>query len=210
MTNGFYIRTENRYRRVYAAMVSNLDDNIGKLLNKLEKDGLLETTMIWFISDNGGYSETQQKHASNGTLRGEKAGLYEGGIRVPAMVWWKGKIKTNQVITTPICNVDLLPTICSLLKIKNAISSSTIDGKDISKLLFENKGVTRDLYWKYNKQFAIRSGKWKLVNGIELYNLEKDMSERVNLASVNPEIVNTLKLKFAEIDSNLKPVELNK
>jgi arylsulfatase A-like enzyme len=85
-----------------------------------------------------------------------------------------------------------------------------IDGKDISKLLFENKEVSRDLYWKYNKQFAIRSGKWKLVNGIELYDLEKDMSEQINLASVHPEIVNTLRLKFAEIDSNLRPVELKK
>jgi len=201
---------ENKYRRVYAAMVSNLDDNIGRLLNKLEKHGLLETTMIWFISDNGGYSETQQKHASNGALRGEKAGLYEGGIRVPAMVWWKGKIKTNQVITSPVCNVDLLPTIYSILKIKTSVPSSVIDGKDISKLLFENKEVSRDLYWKYNKQFAIRSGKWKLVNGIELYDLEKDMSEQINLASVHPEIVNTLRLKFAEIDSNLRPVELKK
>ncbi|MFN2438383.1 MAG: sulfatase [Chitinophagaceae bacterium] len=201
---------ENKYRRVYAAMVSNLDDNIGRLLNKLKEQGLLETTMIWFISDNGGYSETQQKHASNGTLRGEKAGLYEGGIRVPAMVLWKGKIKSNQVISTPVCNVDLLPTICSVLKIKTAIPSSVIDGKDISPLLFENKGVPRDLYWKYNKQFAIRSGKWKLVNGIELYDLEKDTSEQINLASVHPEVVNTLKLKFAEIDNILKPVEPNK
>lgn len=156
---------QNKYRRVYTAMVSCLDDNIGKLLNKLAKDGLLETTMIWFISDNGGYSQTQQKHASNGALRGEKASLYEGGIRVPAMVWWKGKIKSNQVITTPVCNVDLLPTICSVLKIKKPLSAS-VDGKDISELLFNNKGTSRDLFWRFNQQFAIRSGNWKLINGI--------------------------------------------
>ncbi len=130
---------QNKYRRVYAAMVASLDNNIGKLLNKLEKDGLLENTMIWFISDNGGYSQTQQKHASNGALRGEKASLYEGGIRVPAMVCWKGKIKSNQVITTPVCNVDLLPTICSVLKIKKSVPSSVVDGKDISELIFKNK-----------------------------------------------------------------------
>ena len=205
-----FSKIENRYRRVYAAMISNLDDNIGKLLNKLEKNGLLETTMIWFISDNGGYSQTQQKHASNGALRGEKASLYEGGIRVPAMVWWKGKIKTNQVVAAPVCNVDLLPTICSLVKINGSVSSPVIDGKDISEILFKNKAIPRDLYWKFNKQFAIRSGKWKLLNGIELYDMEKDISERVNLASAYPEIVQTLQQKFAAIDNKVKPVEHNK
>ncbi len=200
----------NKYRQVYAAMVSNLDDNIGMLLNKLEKDGLLENTMIWFMSDNGGYSETQQKHASNGVLRGEKASLYDGGIRVPAMLLWKGKIKSNQVISTPVCNADLLPTICSILKIKKPASSLVVDGKDISTLIFKNKASSRDIYWRYNKQFAIRSGKWKLVNGIELYDLEKDISEKINLASKYPGVVRTLHQKFEAIDSDLKPVENNK
>lgn len=144
-------------------MVSRLDDNIGRLLKKLEKDGLLDTTMIWFISDNGGYSETQQKHASNGVLRGEKASLYEGGI---SMVWWKNKIKSNQVINTPAYNVDLLPTICAILKIKKPYANQVIDRKDISNLLFKNISSPRYLYWKYNNQFAIRSGKWKLVKRI--------------------------------------------
>ncbi|MBA3674925.1 MAG: sulfatase-like hydrolase/transferase [Chitinophagaceae bacterium] len=200
----------NKYRQVYAAMVSNLDDNIGKLLNKLEKDGLLETTMIWFMSDNGGYSQTQQKHASNGVLRGEKASLYDGGIRVPAMLLWKGRIKSNQIISTPVCNVDLLPTICSILKIKNSIASLVVDGKDISNLIFKNIGTPRDLYWRYNKQFAIRSGKWKLVNGIELYDLEKDISEKINLASKYPGVVKTLQQKFEAIDSKVNPVGDNK
>ncbi|HEV8080338.1 MAG TPA: sulfatase-like hydrolase/transferase [Chitinophagaceae bacterium] len=200
----------NKYRQVYAAMVSNLDDNIGKLLNKLEKDGLLGTTMIWFISDNGGYSQTQQKHASNGVLRGEKASLYDGGIRVPAMVLWKGRIKSNQIISTPVCNADLLPTICSILKIKNSIASLVVDGKDISNLIFKNIGSPRDLYWRYNKQFAIRSGKWKLVNGIELYDLEKDISEKINLASKYPAVVKTLQQKFKAIDSKVNPVGGNK
>ena len=199
----------NKYRQVYAAMVSSLDDNIGMLLNKLEKDGLLESTMIWFISDNGGYSQTQKKHANNGVLRGEKASLYDGGIRVPAMVWWKNKIKSNQVISTPVCNADLLPTICSILKIKKPVPS-TVDGKDISGLLFKNKSSRRDLYWKYNKQFAIRSGKWKLVNGSELYDIEKDMSEKINLASTHPDIVKSLNKKFMDIDDKVKPVNHNK
>ncbi|MEO5983956.1 MAG: sulfatase-like hydrolase/transferase, partial [Ferruginibacter sp.] len=200
----------NKYRRVYAAMLSSLDDNIGRLLSKLEKDGLLEKTMIWFISDNGGYAETQQKHASNGILRGEKAGLYEGGIRVPALVCWKGKIKSQQVIHTPVFNADLLPTLCAILNIEKSLPSSVIDGKDISNLLFKNKGEARDLYWRYNKQFAIRSGKWKLVNGVELYDLEKDISEKVNLASKFPEVTKTLNQKFEDIDFKLKPVALNK
>lgn len=197
---------ENRYRRVYAAMVANLDDNVGKLVRKLEKDGLLESTMIWFISDNGGYSHTQQKHASNGALRGEKATVYEGGIRVPALLWWKGKIKSGQVINTPVCNLDLLPTICSIAKIDNAISPSIVDGKDISEVVFQNRGMQRDFYWRFNKQSAIRSGKWKLVNGTELYDLEKDISERMNLATQHPEIVKKLQDKFDAIDSTAKSV----
>lgn len=201
---------QNKYRRVYAAMLSNLDDNIGKLLNKLEKDGLLNNTMIWFMSDNGGYSETQQKHANNGLLRGEKAGLYDGGIRVPAMVLWKGRIKSNQVISTPVCNIDLLPTICSILKIKKPLTSPVVDGKDISSLIFKNKSTPRDIYWRYNKQSAIRSGKWKLVNGIELYDLEKDISEKLNLASTYPEIVKTLQQKFEAIDNKVKRIEDNR
>src|SRR5690606_22843840 len=86
------------YRKTYSAMVSSLDDNISVLLDKLERDGLLENTMIWFISDNGGYAETLHAHASNGILRGQKGSLWEGGIRVPGMVRWGKRIRAGQEI----------------------------------------------------------------------------------------------------------------
>src|SRR5690606_27697251 len=100
---------QNVYRRMYAAMVSNLDDNVGKLMKKLKEEGLEENTMVWFISDNGGSSESLHAHASNGGLRGEKGTLREGGIRVPALVSWKGSIKAGQVLRTPVCNTDIVP-----------------------------------------------------------------------------------------------------
>jgi arylsulfatase A-like enzyme len=191
------------YRKAYAAMVASLDDNVGKLLQKMESIGLLDNTIIWFISDNGGYSESYFGHASNGGLRGQKGTLYEGGIRVPGMVLWKNKIKPNQVIHTPVANIDLLPTFASILNFSNALPSST-DGIDISPILFRKNTLERDLYWNYGKQSALRSGDWKLVNGKELYNLKEDQNEKVNLAKKYPEKVKELQKKFLVIDSNVK------
>lgn len=192
---------ENKYRRVYAGMVASLDENIGRILDTLQSLQLLESTIIWFISDNGGYSHTQQKHASNGMLRGEKASLHEGGIRVPALVLWKGKIKAGQIVTTPACNLDLFPTICSIAKI--GFDKSGIDGMDISDLIFHNKKLQRDFYWKFNQQTAIRSGKWKLVDGKELYDLDKDPGEVNDLATQHPEVVKKLQGKFRQLDINI-------
>lgn len=191
------------YRRAYAAMVSNLDDNVGRLMGKLKKEGLLENTMIWFISDNGGYSETQKGHSSNGILRGEKASLYEGGIRVPAMLYWKDHIRSKQVISQPVSSIDLVPTIAALTDTKKYLKSKIIDGKDISSLIFNNKFPERDLYWKYNSKSALRSGDWKLVNGRELYNLSGDPGEKIDLASGYPEKVKVLMEKFEVIDRSL-------
>jgi len=181
------------YRRVYTAMVANLDHNVGRLLKKLEDAGLSENTMVWFISDNGGSSQSLHGHARNGQLRGEKGTLWEGGIRVPAMVFWKNKIASGQVVKTPVCNVDIVPTMASLVGFKQELSNSLIHGKDISKVLFNQKNITREIFWKYGKQTAIRRGPWKLVNNKELYNLEQDLSEKVDLASRYPAKVKNLR-----------------
>ncbi len=193
------------HRRAYAAMVSNLDDNVGKLMMKLEQDGLLENTMIWFISDNGGYSQTQKGHASNGALRGEKASVYEGGIRVPAMVSWKGHIKSGQISSQPMVNADLVPTIASITNTQKYLRKGKIDGKDMSATIFDNKTFEREIFWKYNLQSALRSGKWKLVNGKELYDLSADISERKNLAVQFPDRVKELQQKFSIIEKSLTP-----
>src|SRR5690606_37756880 len=116
-------------RRVYAAMVASLDDNVGQILASLESRGQLENTMIWFISDNGGYTLTYGQHPSNGMLRNQKGSLYEGGIRVPGMLMWKNRIAGGQVVQTPVCNLDILPTLGAMLGFRT--QSGSLDGADI-------------------------------------------------------------------------------
>lgn len=172
---------QDPYRRTYAAMVQNLDDNIGRLLSYLEEHGLEENTMIWFISDNGGYAQSNYGHGSNGILRGQKAQLYEGGIRVPAMVKWPKEIQAELEIKNPVINMDVLPTLAKLLGFEHLLNGRRLDGVDISRL-WEGKSIgERALYWKFGKQSAIRKGKWKLINN-ELYDLEKDPQEKNDLS----------------------------
>lgn len=184
------------YRRVYSAMVANLDDQVGVLLAKLEREKLLDNTMIWFISDNGGYSKTYFGHASNGNLRGEKAQLWEGGIRVPALVSWKGRIKPGQIIRSPVSTVDILPTLGALLGFARQLPANRMDGRDISNVLLRGKPLSRSLFWQFGRQTALRNGDWKLVNGTDLYNLRTDPGETTNLATTQPEQLAALRREY--------------
>lgn len=203
-----FAHIEDPYRRAYAAMVSSMDDNIGRLLKKLEKDRLLDHTMIWFISDNGGYQESYYGHSDNGGLRGEKGTLWEGGIRVPALLCWKERIAAGQVISTPVTNLDVLPTLGAVLGFDEMLPDSLMDGADISDVLF-NKDPSgleeRSLYWKYRDGTALRKGDWKLVNGAELYNLRTDKNETTDLAPARPEKVKELREAWEQIDRSVVP-----
>lgn len=182
------------YRRAYAAMVMCLDDNVGRLMNRLKKEGVLENTMIWFISDNGGYAKSYYGHASNGKLKGEKAQLWEGGIRVPALLSWPAKIKADKVVNTPLINMDIVPTLSAIIGYTNL--KIPLDGVDISEVLFNRANLKRNLYWKFGKQMAVRSGDWKLINGTQLYNLKLDESETQNVADKYPDLVKALNSAF--------------
>ncbi len=189
------------YRRLYSAMVASLDDNVGRLLATLEAEDLLDNTMIWFISDNGGYSETYHGHASNGVLRGEKATLWEGGIRVPAMVCWPGMIAPHQVVAQPVCNVDIVPTLGAIAGFADTLTYLLINGINISPTLFEQKTVARDIFWKYQDQRAFRRGDWKLRNNNELYNLASDISEKNNVAATHLDKVKELQQAYDQINN---------
>ncbi|MEQ9439223.1 MAG: sulfatase-like hydrolase/transferase [Cyclobacteriaceae bacterium] len=195
-----FSQVEDPYRRVYSAMVACLDDNIGKVMATLEEKGMSDNTMVWFISDNGGYSIRYHGHSSNGILSGEKGATGEGGIRIPAMVQWKGKIEPAQVITQPIGNVDLVPTLGAITGYADTLSSLPIDGIDINEVLFEGKTLERDLFWRYHGDEAFRRGDWKLRNGEALYNLASDMSEQNNLAAEYPDKVNELQQEVEKLD----------
>lgn len=184
---------EDIQKRVYAAMVTALDDNIGRLLDYLKENDLLENTLIFFYSDNGAYGpKSSYPYASNHPLRGGKASLWEGGIRVPAMVMWQGKIKAGQIVNTPVCNVDFVPTLAGITGYSTQDRTAFLDGEDIRDVLFEAAEKPRTLYWTYWKQTALRHGKWKLVNGKYLFNLQEDISESNDLAAQQPEVLHRL------------------
>ncbi len=185
-----FIKDSNQ--RAYAAMLTALDDNIGKLLTWLEKKNMLENTVIWFMSDNGGYSISLNAYASNGALRGEKAQVWEGGIRVPAMLMWGNHIKAGIDIQYPLCNIDVLPTLLTLAGYREKLPE-TLDGMDIGPVLKNQQTKERGLFWKYVNQTAYRLGDWKLVNGTELYNLRLDMEEKNNVADRYADKVSELK-----------------
>jgi arylsulfatase A-like enzyme len=187
---------------VYAAMIENMDANIGRLLKKLDSLGLSDNTIIIFTSDNGGLSTAEGSPTKNGILKAGKGWLYEGGIRVPMIIKWPSKIKTGQVSDMPISSVDIFPTLSKAMN-KNAMISKTVDGKDIITLLKNEKvNGNRFLYWHY-PHYSNQGGKpgaaiikndFKLIlnyedQSVELYNLKNDLAEQNNLAATNKSLV---------------------
>ena len=199
-----FAHVEDIYRRYYSAMVSAMDENVGKIISKLEAKGELENTMIWFISDNGGYSEKYHGHASNGPLRDQKGTLYEGGIRIPALMSWPANVRKGQVVEQAAINADLLPTIAQIAGFEAVLEGRTIDGQNILPVLLKDTAYHREIYWYFSQtnDFAYRSGDWKLI-GDELYNLHQDVSESNNLADVMPEKYAKLKQSYDSVASRM-------
>jgi len=192
-------------RRTYAAMITAMDEQIGRVVQTLEKRGLRQNTLIIFHSDNGGNQsahlagETEVKGplpANNGSYRGGKGDLYEGGTRVASLMNWPARIKPGTVVDQMIHVVDYYPT---LAKLAGASLSKTkpLDGHDMWPTISEGKASPRNevIYNIEMYRGAVRKGDWKLVwrttlpSKIELFNLAQDPYEKVNLASTNPERV---------------------
>jgi arylsulfatase A-like enzyme len=179
-------------RRTFAAIMSGLDDAVGRVLGKIRDMGQEENTLIAFTSDNGG--PTRGTTSSNGPLHGFKATTWEGGVRVPFCMQWKGTLPAGKTYENPIIQLDLLPT-CLAAAGATIDPSWKLDGVDLRPYLTgERSGKPHEtFYWRFGKQWAIRHGDWKLVvaNGgsgrPELYNLAEDIGETKDLASANPE-----------------------
>ena len=204
--------------------VEELDWSTGRLLDTLHELKLAENTFVLFTSDNGPWLIKGSDGGSAGPLRGGKGSTWEGGVRVPTVAWWPGKIAPGTVCDTVTGTIDVLPTLVALAG-SSVPSDPVIDGRDMSAVLLrQSKTSPRDAHYYfagYNLQ-AIRQGPWKLAIATQpesmgkaafddtkvnprLYNLDQEIGEQTNLASQHPEIVAKLQAliiaKAAEIGS---------
>jgi arylsulfatase A-like enzyme len=191
---------------VYAAMIENMDQNVGRILEKLTDLGLDENTIVVFTSDNGGLSTAEGSPTVNGNLRAGKGWLYEGGIKVPTIVKWTNKIKAGQVSDIPVNTVDFFPTFIRAINPAADINKA-IDGINILDLLAnEKKYKQRPLFWHYphysnqggKPGSVVINGDYKLIfnyedNSLELYDIKQDVSEKNNLATTKKSIAKRYK-----------------
>lgn len=214
---------KDKQRRTYAAMLSAMDDAVGKVMAKLRDLKQEENTIIFFLSDNGGPTMvgTTVNGSSNFPLRGSKRTTLEGGIRVPFVVVWKGKLPAGKVYDHPVIQLDILPTALAA-----AGFTKSLDKTDGVNLLPFLKGQTtrrphEKLYWRFGDQMAIRSGDWSLVrydlavyakekgkagvSPLRLYNLAKDIGQTTDLAEQHPDVVRELQTAWNQWNSELVP-----
>mgnify|MGYP000843921694 FL=1 len=201
--------------KLYAALITHTDKAIGQLIDYLEKNNLRDNTLIIFTSDNGGAIQAPLEELNcNAGLKGHKALLYEGGIKIPFIVNFPKKIKGNQIKDNLIYFPDIMPTLADYTQAK--LPKHT-DGISIKPLLEGKEQITdnRILYWEFpGKQVAVRKGKWKAVSvkkgtELELYDLEIDPYEKNNLAEEYPNVVKDLQkeIEKARTPSPYWPVE---
>jgi arylsulfatase A len=202
-------------RAAYAAMITRMDREIGRIMDLLKELGLDENTLVIFTSDNGtawGYGGTDPRFFnSSGGLRDFKGSLYEGGIRVPMIARWKGKIKPGIVSNHISAFWDFYPTFAEIV---GADIPDDLDGISLLPALLGKEQKKHDyLYWGYIGKQAMRMGRWKAVKPgidkeIELYDLENDMVEKNNVSDHHPEIIaNIVELmRTARTESELFPL----
>jgi arylsulfatase A-like enzyme len=187
----------------YAAMVHSLDENVGRILAKINEHGIADNTVVIFFSDNGGYINKYEttEVTDNYPLRSGKGSLYEGGIRVPFIVRWPGVIEAGSLCRHPVISTDFYPTILDMTGLDgDPKHNADMDGLSLVPLLKKPAAnlKRKALYWHYPHYYpttspvsSIRQGDWKLLEyfedrHIELYNLRKDIGEKNNLAERMP------------------------
>ena len=198
-------------RGLYGDVIEEIDWSMGEILNTLKSLGLEENTLVIFTSDNGPWNLKNGQGGSALPLRGHKFETLEGGMRVPMIAQWKGKIKAGSVTGEVASTIDLLPTIAYLTDAE--MSNKPIDGANIWTLLSGDEKATSPhekngfYYYKDSTLEAVRKGKWKLritEGEVALYNLKDDISESDNVAAKNPKIVSKLQKMMIEFDADLK------
>lgn len=213
-----YPNAANADQAAYFGNVTQTDHEIGRLLKALADMDLDDNTLIFFSSDNGPetlkrYPNGTRSYGSPGPLRGMKLDLYEGGIRVPGILHWKGVIAPGQTKSEPVAFVDMLPTLCELAGV-NPPNDRALDGTSVVPLLRGGTVSRKEpLYWQYDVArsspvLAMRDGDWKVLAGAdfktpELYNLATDPREQHDLAAEQParleEIVGKLRARYESV-----------
>ncbi len=199
-------------KAVIGAMIETLDNSVRRIMEKLDELDLAQDTLLMFYSDNGGLDQAEREgFPTMSPLRGGKADLYEGGIRVPLIVWWPGQVPAGTESSEVVSSIDLFPTFLSAAG--SAQTFRNIDGVDLSPVLRQSGSLTREaIYWHYphyhsagdGPSGAVRSGEYKLIewyenflldrnHQVELYNLARDIGEQQNLAEEMPEKADELR-----------------
>ena len=212
---------ENPTRRTYAAMVSALDDGVGRVLTALRENNLDRNTLVVFFSDNGGpMGPTTWNGSSNEPLRGAKGQTYEGGVRVPFIMRWTGRLPAGKTDSRPIIQLDVAPTALSAAGVHNQ-PDWAFDGVNLMPYLDgSSSGTPHDaLFWRTGAMMAVRQGDYKLVKvlegdgredpeklsltGAELFNVRTDISERRDMAARSPERARALSDTWGRWNSQL-------
>lgn len=192
---------EDKQRRMFAAILSGMDDAVGRVITKVRDLGQEDNTLFFYIADNGG--PTKSTTSDNGGLRGYKTNTYEGGPRVPFLMQWKGKIPAGKTYENPVMNLDVLPTV--LTAAGGTVEADwKLDGVNlVPHLTGTNTARPHEtLYWRFSPQWAVRHGDLKLVHSVggsgkpELYDLSKDAGESKDLAAQMPDKVKELQALY--------------
>ena len=220
------VKAENIHKNAdYAAMVKSMDDSVGRVLERLQRHGLSERTLVIFTSDNGGLTQRNGKldnFTDNRPLRRGKGSAYEGGVRVPAIVRWPGVTPSGKVCEQPIMTIDYYPTILASTGVAgNKEHNASIDGVSlVPQLRNPQAKLERNLYWHYphyhaggdSPYSAIRNGPWRLIQfhedqRLELYNLADDLSEQHDLSKTHADqagqLLEQLRAWLTRVDAQL-------
>jgi arylsulfatase B len=206
-----FAHIKDLHRRVFAGMLANLDDSVGTVMARLRELDLEEKTLIFFISDNGG--PTRELTSSNRPLRGGKGDLYEGGVRVPFVMQWKGRLPAGKTFDHPVITTDVFATVAALSGVAPD-AERPLDGVNLWPFLTnEQSGPPHDsLFWRMSPRAALRHGDWKLVRGVdgwELYDLSRDIAESRDLATAQPDLLADLFGRWESLNAQMiEPVYL--
>jgi len=195
----------NAKRRVYAGMLTAMDEGIGKVLAKLREFRLEEDTLLFFINDNGG--PTQANGSCNEPLRGTKSTMFEGGIRVPFIVQWPRRLRGGLTYDHPVISLDILPTAAAVAQAKLP-RDRKMDGVNlIPYLTGKKKTAPHDtLFWRTGQNHAVRKGNWKLVKmggKTALFDLTSDIGETRDLTAERPDVIKEIEKTYEQWNSQM-------